>query len=188
MKIDKSTLKAESRIRISGSKSESNRLLILQKLLGNIEIENLSNSQDTRLLQKALDTDSEVIDIHHAGTAMRFLTSFFAIQEDRTTILTGSERMKQRPIKSLVEALRHLGAEIDYLEKEGFPPLKIKGKKLINNKVEISANVSSQFITSLLLIGAKLGNGLELHLQGEITSRPYLEMTLKMLSDLGIKT
>ena len=117
-------------IQITGSKSESNRLLILQKLFGNIEIKNISNSQDTTLLQKALNSDEKTIDIHHAGTAMRFLTSFFAVQESAEKILTGSERMKQRPIKPLVEALRELGADIEYLENEGFPPLKIKEKKL----------------------------------------------------------
>ena len=100
-------------IQITGSKSESNRLFILQKLFGNIEIKNISNSQDTTLLQKALNSDENIIDIHHAGTAMRFLTSFFAVQEGAEKILTGSERMKQRPIKPLVEALRGLGADIE---------------------------------------------------------------------------
>ena len=140
-------------IQITGSKSESNRLLILQKLFGNIEIKNMSNSQDTNLLQKALNSDEKTIDIHHAGTAMRFLTSFFAAQEGVEKILTGSERMKQRPIKPLVEALRELGADIEYLEKEGFPPLKIKGKTLEKKIVEIPADISSQFITSLILVG-----------------------------------
>ena len=175
-------------IRITGSKSESNRLLILQKLFGNIEIKNISNSQDTNLLQKALNSDEKIIDIHHAGTAMRFLTSFFAVQEDAEKILTGSERMKQRPIKPLVEALRELGADIEYLEKEGFPPLKIKGKKLEKNFVEIPADISSQFITSLILVGGKLENGLTIKLLGEITSRPYIEMTLKLLSEISGKS
>ena len=175
-------------IQITGSKSESNRLLILQKLFGNIEIKNISNSQDTKLLQKALNSDEKTIDIHHAGTAMRFLTSFFAVQEGVEKILTGSERMKQRPIKPLVEALRELGADIEYLENEGFPPLKIKGKKLEKNFVEIPANISSQFITSLILVGGKLENGLTIKLLGEITSRPYIEMTLKLLSEISRKS
>ena len=175
-------------VQITGSKSESNRLLILQKLFGNIEIKNISNSQDTNLLQKALNSDEKTIDIHHAGTAMRFLTSFFAVQEGVEKILTGSERMKQRPIKPLVEALRELGADIEYLEKEGFPPLKIKGKKLKKNFVEIPADVSSQFITSLILVGGKLENGLTIKLLGEITSRPYIEMTLKLLSEISGKS
>ena len=175
-------------IQITGSKSESNRLLILQKLFGNIEIKNMSNSQDTKLLQKALNSDEKIIDIQHAGTAMRFLTSFFAVQEGVEKILTGSERMKQRPIKPLVEALRELGADIEYLEKEEFPPLKIKGKKLEKNFVEIPADISSQFITSLILVGGKLENGLTIKLLGEITSRPYIEMTLKLLSEISGKS
>ena len=175
-------------IQITGSKSESNRLLILQKLFGNIEIKNISNSQDTNLLQKALNSDEKTIDIHHAGTAMRFLTSFFAVQEGVEKILTGSERMKQRPIKPLVEALRELGADIEYLENEGFPPLKIKGKKLEKNVVEIPADISSQFITSLILVGGKLKNGLTIKLLGEITSKPYIEMTLKLLSEISGKS
>ena len=175
-------------IQITGSKSESNRLLILQKLFGNIEIKNISNSQDTKFLQKALNSNEETIDIHHAGTAMRFLTSFFAVQEGVEKILTGSERMKQRPIKPLVEALRELGADIEYLENEGFPPLKIKGKKLEKNFVEIPADISSQFITSLILVGGKLENGLTIKLLGEITSKPYIEMTLKLLSEISGKS
>ena len=175
-------------IQITGSKSESNRLLILQKLFANIEIKNISNSQDTTLLQKALNSDEKTIDIHHAGTAMRFLTSFFAVQEGVEKILTGSERMKQRPIKPLVEALRELGADIAYLENEGFPPLKIKGKKLEKNFVEIPADISSQFITSLILVSGKLENGLTINLLGEITSKPYIEMTLKLLSEISGKS
>ena len=167
-------------IQITGSKSESNRLLILQKLFGNIEIKNISNSQDTKLLQKALNSHEKIIDIHHAGTAMRFLTSFFAVQEGAEKILTGSERMKQRPIKPLVEALRELGADIEYLEKEGFPPLKIKGKNLEKNFVEIPADVSSQFISSLILIGGKSQNGLTIKL--------LREMTLKLLSEISGKS
>ena len=188
MKVEKIKLLDGKTVAITGSKSISNRLLILGKLFGDLKIENLSNSQDTQLLQKALNEDSETVDIHHAGTAMRFLTSFYAIQEGRKTILTGSERMKQRPIKPLVDALRELGAEINYLENEGFPPLEIHGKKIEKNFVKIPANISSQFITSLLLIGASLENGLEIDLQGEITSRSYIKMTLKILKDIGVET
>ena len=188
MKLEKSTLKDNETIEISGSKSISNRLLILSYLFENLMIENLSNSQDTQLLQNALESNSDIIDIHHAGTAMRFLTSYFAVQEGRTTILTGSDRMKERPIQFLVDALRDLGADISYIEKEGFPPLKIVGKKLEKSSVKIPANVSSQFISSLMLIGSKLENGLEIHLEGKITSGPYLEMTLKILRNIGIST
>ncbi len=187
MHLKKSILKNNQLVQISGSKSISNRLLILDQLFGNILIGNLSNSQDSQLMQKALSSENETIDIHHAGTAMRFLTSYFSIMEGRTTILTGSERMKQRPILFLVEALRSLGAEIEYLENDGFPPLKITGKKMVKNSVTIPADVSSQFITSLLLIGGKLENGLEVNLTGEITSWPYLEMTLKILTEVGVQ-
>ena len=186
MVLEKSKLTGNKTLEISGSKSISNRLLILSKLFENIIIENLSNSQDTQLLQKALDSESEFIDIHHAGTAMRFLTSYYAIQEGKKVILTGSERMKQRPIQFLVDALRDLGADITYLENEGFPPLKIVGKKLEKNTVTIPAHISSQFISSLMLIGAKLENGLEINLEGKVTSRPYLEMTLKILRTLDL--
>lgn len=188
MRLEKSTLKDNETIEISGSKSISNRLLILSALFENLIIENLSNSQDTQLLQKALESDSDVIDIHHAGTAMRFLTSYLSIQDGKTTILTGSDRMKQRPIQYLVDALRDLGADISYVEKEGFPPLKIVGKKIVKSKVVIPANISSQFISSLMLIGAKLENGLQINLVGKITSRPYLEMTLRLLKRIGIST
>lgn len=187
MNLKKSALKNNQTVQISGSKSESNRLLVLQKLFGNIEIHNLSNSQDTTVLKNALESDLEVIDIHHAGTAMRFLTSYFAVAKGRKTILTGSERMKNRPIKPLVDALKSLGAEINYLGKEGFPPLEIQGVPLKKNSVEIPAGISSQFISSLLLIGGVLENGLEIELQGKITSLPYLEMTLKILSEIGIQ-
>ena len=186
MILKKSTLVGNKTIRISGSKSISNRLLILEKLFNNIRLSNLSNAQDTVLLQQALEENSKEINVHHAGTAMRFLTSYCAIQDGKTTILTGSERMKNRPIHALVDALKILGADIEYLEKDGFPPLKIVGKNLKNSSVKISANISSQFITSLLLIGGKLENGLQLELEGKITSLPYLEMTLKILKDAGI--
>lgn len=187
MKLEKSQLKENQTIQISGSKSISNRLLILENLFNNIKIGNLSNSQDTQLLKKALEENTEVVDIHHAGTAMRFLTSYYSIQEGKTTILTGSKRMKERPIKNLVTALQNLGVEIEYIENEGFPPLKIEGRKITETKVDVPANISSQFITSLLLIAGKLQNGLEINLVGEITSRSYIEMTLNILTKFGIK-
>ena len=187
MKLRKSELISGKTIQIGGSKSISNRLLILKALFGNINLENLSDAQDTELLENALHSDSQTIDIHHAGTAMRFLTSYFALQNGRNVILTGSGRMKQRPIKPLVDALKKLGANIEYLENDGFPPLKISGSNIQQNYVKIPANISSQFITSLLLIAGKLENGLEVELDGEITSKPYLEMTLSLLSELGIE-
>ena len=127
-RINKSQLLANQFIRINGSKSESNRLLILQSCFGNIDIDNLSDSEDTMLLKKALDSDCKVIDVHHAGTAMRFLTSYFASLENAEVVLTGSERLIQRPIKDLVDALKTLGADIQYTDKKGSPPLKIFGK------------------------------------------------------------
>lgn len=188
MLLEKSILIGNKTLEISGSKSISNRLLILKKLFENIIIDNISNSEDTQFLDKALNSEAEIIDIHHAGTAMRFLASYYAIQEGKTVVLTGSNRMKNRPVEFLVDALRELGAEISYLEKEGFPPLKITGKKLEKSTLTIPANISSQFISSLMLIGAKLDNGLEINLTGKVTSRPYLEMTLKILRSVGIQT
>lgn len=185
--LEKSKLTGNKTIQISGSKSISNRLLILESLFKNIKIGNLSNSQDTQLLKKALSEDTEIVDIHHAGTAMRFLTSYYSIMEGKTTILTGSKRMKERPIKNLVTALQNLGVEIEYLENEGFPPLKITGRKITQTTVDVPSNISSQFITSLLLIAGKLENGLEINLVGEVTSRSYIEMTLDILTKFGIK-
>ncbi|MFC7348144.1 3-phosphoshikimate 1-carboxyvinyltransferase [Chryseobacterium zhengzhouense] len=186
-KLEKSKLQGNKTIQISGSKSISNRLLILESLFKNIKIGNLSNSQDTQLLKKALSENTDTVDIHHAGTAMRFLTSYYSIQDGKTTILTGSKRMKERPIKNLVMALQNLGVEIEYLENEGFPPLKITGRKITETKVDVPANISSQFITSLLLIAGRLENGLEINLVGEVTSRSYIEMTLNILTKFGIK-
>lgn len=190
----KSKVKSQKlKVTITGSKSETNRLLLLQSLYPNLIIENISNSDDSEVMQKALNelsvrAESRTVNVHHAGTAMRFLTAFFAIQEGKENVLTGSSRMKERPIKILVEALQQLGAEISYVENEGFPPLKIKGKKIKKNKVSLPANVSSQYISALLLIAPKLENGLELTLEGDITSVPYLKMTLALLNEIGIET
>ena len=188
-------LNQKSKINISGSKSETNRLLLLQALYPNIVIENASNSDDSEVMVSALatlnqqpSTNFQLIDIHHAGTAMRFLTAFFATQENKTVILTGSPRMKERPIKILVDALKQLGATIEYLENDGFPPIKITGIQLKISKVSLAANVSSQYISALLLIAPSLQNGLELTLTGEITSIPYINMTLKLLQEIGVET
>ena len=178
----------QSSITITGSKSESNRLLLLQALYPELSIENLSNSDDSVLMQKALRSDESVVDIHHAGTAMRFLTAYFASGEGREVILTGSARMKERPIEILVNALKALGAEISYEENEGFPPLKILGKKFDKSQVTLKANVSSQYISALLLIASQLEHGLELTLDGKITSVPYIKMTLSLLEEIGINT
>ena len=185
--LQKSSIKQSSKIAITGSKSEANRMLILQALYPNINIKNLSNSDDSKLMQTALASKGEIIDIHHAGTAMRFLTAYFSVQEDRETILTGSKRMKERPIGILVDALNTLGADIAYLQNKGFPPIKIKGQKLTKHKVSLKADVSSQYISALILIASSLKNGLELTLDGKITSIPYINMTLSLLDQIGIK-
>ena len=187
LKIDKINKIVNGNIQITGSKSETNRLLILQQFYPNLMIENTSNSDDSVLMQKALTSNSNEINIGHAGTAMRFLTAYFSVKEGAEIVLTGSHRMKDRPIKILVEALISLGANIQYLEKEGFPPLKILGKKLTNDFVEIDGNISSQYISALLLIAPTLKNGLKLKFKGEVTSVPYIKMTLQLLAELGIE-
>jgi len=173
-------------VNIGGSKSITNRLLILEKIFENICLENISTSQDSKLLIKALETENSVIDVHHAGTSMRFLASYFASKQGTNILLTGSDRMKNRPIKPLVDALRQIDADIEYTEKEGFPPLRIKGKEIEKRNISIPANISSQFITSLLLVGASLKNGLLLKLEGKITSKPYIVMTIEILKKIGI--
>lgn len=174
-------------LQITGSKSESNRVLILQALYPNLKLKNLSNSDDSKVLQEALEKGSGTIDIHHAGTAMRFLTAYFAVKEGNEVVLTGSKRMKERPVKLLVEALNNLGADIYYLEQEGFPPIKIAGKKIVKNSVKVKANISSQYISALMLIAASLPNGLEIELEGQVTSVPYIKMTLELLQIVGIE-
>jgi 3-phosphoshikimate 1-carboxyvinyltransferase len=178
----------QDQIAITGSKSETNRLLLLQALFPNITLTNTSNSDDSEVMQKALSGNEEIVDIHHAGTAMRFLTAYYAVQEGREVVLTGSKRMTERPIKVLVEALIQLGAKITYEEEEGYPPIRIIGQKITAHKVSIPANVSSQYISALLLIAPKLENGIELTLVGEITSVPYIKMTLALLNDLDIES
>ena len=188
LSLQLSEVHTASTVSIAGSKSETNRLLLLQALYPNIDLQNVSTSDDSEVMMKAIQTSETVIDIHHAGTAMRFLTAYFAIQEGREVVLTGSARMKERPIQILVEAIQQLGADITYEEAVGFPPLRIKGKKLLNSKVSLQANVSSQYISALLLISPKLENGLQLTLEGELTSVPYIQMTLDLLNHIGVKT
>jgi len=175
-------------IDITGSKSETNRLLLLRAFFENIELKNISNSDDAEVMQKGLLISEGEVDIHHAGTAMRFLTSYFAVSKGKKVVLTGSARMKQRPIKILVDALKSLGAEIEYIENEGYPPLKIHGKKIVKPKVSLPANVSSQYISSLILVAPSLENGLSIELLGEITSVPYIKMTLSLLHQIGART
>ena len=186
--LQNSKINLSTDITITGSKSESNRLLLLKALFSSIEIQNISNSDDSQHMLKALSSEATTIDIHHAGTAMRFLTAYFATLEGKKTLLTGSKRMQERPIKILVETLRDLGANIDYANQEGYPPLIILGKRLLKNEVRIKANVSSQYISALLLIATKLEKGLKLYLDGKITSVPYIKMTLSLLEKIGVET
>ena len=173
-------------LNIGGSKSETNRLLLLQSLYPNLQIENASPSKDSEAMYRGLHSGESTIDIGDAGTAMRFLTAYYAACQNRDVILTGSARMQERPIGILVEALRQLGAAIYYSKGEGFPPLHIQGKQLEGGALSIKANVGSQYISALLLVAPSFANGLSLHLDGEITSFPYLRMTLSLLNELGI--
>lgn len=172
-------------IQLPASKSISNRALIINALgKGTFVPENLSDCDDTRVMIKALTENNKVIDIMAAGTAMRFLTAFLSVTSGEHTI-TGTERMRQRPIQILVDALRELGADINYVENKGFPPLHITGRELIQNEITLKGNVSSQYISALLMIGPALKNGLTLHLSGEIISRPYINLTLQLMKDFG---
>ncbi|SDD42700.1 3-phosphoshikimate 1-carboxyvinyltransferase [Mucilaginibacter pineti] len=191
-------------VNLTGSKSECNRALIIEALSnGKVKVENVSDAADAVLLagilrspvgsgQLAANTLStaecpQIVDIGPAGTAMRFLTAYYAIQDDEV-ILTGSKRMKERPIGILVDALKVLGANIEYEENQGYPPIKLKGSfEQHTSKISIKGNISSQYITALLLIAARLPFGLELHIEGELTSRPYVEMTLAMLQSANIQ-
>ena len=186
--LQKSSIISGQTIVISGSKSESNRLLLLQKLFPQLVVENVADSDDVVAMQEGLAHKTAVVDVHHAGTAMRFLTAYFALCQKQTVVLEGSERMHNRPIAPLVDALRALGAQITYTAKEGFPPLRIDGIEAEGGTVEISAAISSQYISALLLVGTRLKKGITLQLLGEITSRPYIEMTLGLLKELGAQT
>ena len=177
----------QGKIQITGSKSESNRMLLLQALFPQIALANLSNSDDTVAMKSGLESDNDLVDIGHAGTSMRFLTAYYSTLKNQEKTLTGSPRMQERPIGILADALRQLGAEISYLKNEGYPPLLIKGKRLTASEVRLSANISSQYITALMLIAPSLPDGLCLHLEGKITSVPYIEMTLSLLHQIGVK-
>ena len=188
LNIQHPSQEANGELTITGSKSESNRLLVLQALYPQIEIQNLSNSDDSQVTQKGLKSKSNIIDIHHAGTAMRFLTAYFAIQPHREIVLTGSKRMQERPIKLLVEALNSLGADITYEKEPGFPPLIIRGKEITTDRVSLPANISSQYISALMLVAPALKNGLNIDLIGETTSVPYIKMTQSIMDQLGFET
>ncbi|MCK5781539.1 MAG: 3-phosphoshikimate 1-carboxyvinyltransferase [Flavobacteriales bacterium] len=188
IKLEGRKLSLKGEIQVGGSKSESNRLLILQALAGKtFEIKNLSNSKDTSLMLDALSNNGEEINIGMAGTAMRFLTAYLSVQEGREATLTGSDRMKERPIGELVEALKRIGADIEYIGEKGFPPLKIKGKKLKGGKISLNSNISSQFISALMLVAPTMENGLQISLKGKIVSVPYINMTIQLLQKVGVR-
>ena len=173
-------------VKLPASKSISNRALIIYALSGcKVLPDNLSDCDDTEVMIKALDGLPSTIDIGAAGTSMRFMTAFLAATANGEHVITGTERMKHRPIKILVEALRYLGAKIDYLGNEGFPPLRIVGRHLQGGYLEIEGSVSSQYISALLMIGPVLDKGLTLHLNGEIISRPYIDLTLCTMREFG---
>lgn len=173
-------------IHLPTSKSISNRMLILNALLNNkIVLNELSLADDTQLMLSVLLDESNEIDIENAGTCMRFLTAFFACKENKIISLLCSERMMQRPVKGLVDALINLGANINYLTNENYPPLKINGKKLKGNTLNIDASESSQFITALMLIAPFVENGMTIHLKGKIASFDYIKMTALLMNDLG---
>ncbi|HXC06876.1 MAG TPA: 3-phosphoshikimate 1-carboxyvinyltransferase, partial [Bacteroidia bacterium] len=178
-------------IRLTASKSESNRALIIQAVCNeDFQINNLALAEDTQTLQRILESDivnpKDVYDVGPAGTTIRFLTSYFSCVPG-VRILTGSDRMKKRPIGPLVDALRQLGAKIEYTGEEGFPPLRIQGTSLLGNEAVVDPSVSSQFVTALLLIAPMLPHGLTIRFKGnKPVSHPYLTMTLKMMEHFGV--
>lgn len=175
-------------ITLPPSKSISNRLLILNALsLNTHPIENLSDCEDTQVMIDAFNSGSNIFNVKAAGTAMRFLTAFLAGMEGEWVIM-GSARMHERPIHPLVETLNAMGADIQYLEKEGYPPLKIKGKQLKGGEVYLAGNLSSQFTSALLMIGPTMENGLTLHLENEIVSKPYIHLTMGLMEMYGVKS
>lgn len=179
--------KIATSIQLPSSKSICNRALIIWALSkGCKSIDNLSDCDDTRVMVRALENMPDTIDIMAAGTAMRFLTAFLSVTEGEHTI-TGTERMRQRPIKILVDALRSIGADIEYTENEGFPPLKIKGTRLEGKEITLPGDVSSQYISALMMIGPILKNGLKLKLTGNIISRPYINLTIEIMKEFGGK-
>lgn len=181
-----SSQKVDVEINLPSSKSESNRALIIQALANNsIELANLSSARDTQTMIRLLQSDDELLDVLDAGTTMRFLTAF-CTASNRTTVLTGTDRMKQRPIGILVNALTEIGATISYLENDGYPPIKIEGFTQNKNTVTVRGDVSSQYISALLMIAPTLPNGLSIELSGEIGSRPYIEMTLSIMKLFGV--
>tara|TARA_Y200000002_G_scaffold106039_1_gene86539 strand:+ start:905 stop:2128 length:1224 start_codon:yes stop_codon:yes gene_type:complete len=186
--IKHNTKVCRGKLNITGSKSETNRLLLLQAFISGFKIKNKSNSEDSKTMSAAILSKDKIIDVNHAGTAMRFLTAYFSQIDGREVLLTGSKRMQERPIEILVDSLNSIGADITYEKKNGYPPLRIKGKKLKGGSITLPANISSQFISALIMLGPFVEKGIELILTGDITSKPYIRMTLLLLERFGIKT
>ncbi len=177
----------QATIQLPASKSISNRALIINALSGSAQVpSNLSDCDDTRVMIEALAGGHDTIDIGAAGTAMRFLTAYLSVTPG-TRVITGTQRMQQRPIQVLVDALRELGADIEYAGQEGYPPLRIRGTVLNGSQITLQGNVSSQYISALLMIGPTLPQGLLLELTGEIISRPYIDLTLQLMQDFGVR-
>ena len=183
--ISKEGKNLHGNVNISGSKSESNRLLTLRAYTSFFNINNLSDSDDTKTMISSLKSHKEEINIGHAGTAMRFLTSYYSSILNSSKILTGSSRMKERPILILVEALNNLGADIEYIDKKGYPPIKINGKLLYGDEIALTADVSSQYVSSLMMLGVSINQGLKIKLSTKITSLPYIHMTKKIIERIG---
>ena len=183
--ISKEGKNLQGNINISGSKSESNRLLTLRAYTSFFNITNLSDSDDTNTMISSLKSDNEEINIGHAGTAMRFLTAYYSSILNSSKILTGSARMKERPILILVEALNNLGADIEYIDEKGYPPIRLNGKLISKNIVTLPANVSSQYLSSLMMLGVSINEGLKIKLSTNITSLPYIHMTKKIIERIG---
>lgn len=185
--IVKAPNRIKAEINLPASKSISNRVLVIHSLSGgNSTLHNLSDCDDTQVMINALRDMPEVIDIKAAGTAMRFMSAYLSVTEGEH-VITGTERMKHRPIGVLVDALRRLGADIEYVGEQGYPPLRIRGKQLEGGTLEVPGNISSQYISALLMIGPALRNGLELRLTGDIISRPYIDLTLHVMHEFGCK-
>lgn len=189
MKITRFTNSIELTVNLPGSKSESNRALILNAIAMNFKdsIANLSEARDTEVLCSILSNPTHEVNVGHAGTAMRFLTAYYSSKDGVNTVIAGSERMQNRPIKVLVDALEVLGANIEYLGKEGYPPLQIKGSQLKGGELEIDSSISSQYISALLMIAPTLKDGLLLKLKGNSVSKPYINMTIDLMNHYGVE-
>jgi 3-phosphoshikimate 1-carboxyvinyltransferase len=185
--LSHSTKSIKGTIDLTASKSVSNRVLIIKALCADdFKIENLASAKDTVTLNNLLfNNEEQFFDVGHAGTVMRFLTAYLALKKGEF-IITGSERMQQRPIKVLIDALRDLGAKISYLKNEGYPPLKITGGFITGNEIEIDGGVSSQYISALMLIAPKIKGGLKIQFKNELISKPYINMTLEIMKDFGV--